>query len=417
MQGTGSIKRLTEYDIQQKVKETEQSLSKQTKAFVSLTKCYFRIGSTWHYAVICNNTKDKCLIRLDTDEYTPAYRWTNTRPLPGELYTNSSMDDIRVLQNLTNTAISQVESNRTRFAEPPIVANADLNGRMENKTFANRQWWFVDGDPSTQVKSLDVEDTSTNGIRAWQTYLGLLDKGSGGTLAEGQPGRNMPRAGGAMNNLLNLSLADIEDIANSIEQELLTPGLSDIFNIFQKYVPKSQLLKIPGKGKQLPRIISSSQLNGNYTFIWEGSLGFQDANQRADKLMQFMSILMQPQVLQVLMAQLQQQGNTLDFVSLFRNIYTHGLGERGLGELIVPIPPEVLQQQQAQQAQAMQQQQSQQRNDQQAQQADIAIKQQNAQTQQGKAASDIQSSQVDSHVKQLEAAMSMLSSMSSNGST
>lgn len=342
-QGTGSTKSLSERDISNAIGSARSTLSKQSRTFVSLTKCYFRVGSRWYFTVICNNTQGgPCVVRLDKEERTPLYRWANSRPLPAELYTNAPIDDHRVLQNLANTAISQVESNRSRFAEPPVLIDVSLLDRLEEYTFGNRKFWKVNGDPNQMLKSLDVEDTSTNGIRAFQIYLGLLDKGSGGTIAEGQPGRNMPRAGFVANNLLNLALADTEDIADTQEQELLTPGIGDMYHTLIEYAPASQIIKIPGKAREAIKSFTCEELYGDYSFTWLGSLGFQDSMQRADKFMRFLEILTQPISLQILLPAMERQGYSIDFAALFETVYGYGIGERGIRSIIrkVPVPPQ-----------------------------------------------------------------------------
>ena len=50
-------------------------------------------------------------------------------------------------------------------------------------------------------------DTDWTKGAGWTIAVGVAT----GTIAEGQPGRNMPRAGGAVNNLVNLSMADVQD--------------------------------------------------------------------------------------------------------------------------------------------------------------------------------------------------------------
>jgi len=337
--GTGTLRSITEAEFRAEYTKTNETLAKQSKAFVSLTKVNFRIGSNWYYAVICNNTQDKPrVVRLDKEENQPHYQWANMRPMAGELYTNSQMDDIRVLQNLINTSMSQMEANRSAIAEKPTAYDASQVSRLEQKTYGNRKWWPVDGDPNQIFKNLEVTDTGPENLRFIQVALGMLNSVSGGgSVAEGQPGRNMPRAGFAVNSLINLSLADTEDAADTIEQEALTPGLADTYHIIQEYVPHDQLFKVPGKASKVPLQFSASDLYGDYSFNWIGSLGFQDIAQRADKLLRFMELLMNPAALQVLGPMLQQQGLQLNFVELFKSIYVYGLGERGLGDIFIPV--------------------------------------------------------------------------------
>lgn len=340
-QGTGNYKRLTEYEMQEAYAKTRNNLANQNKSFVSLTKLYFRISSNWYICEICNNLNEPKVVRVDDVENAPLYRWASARALPGELYLNSPMDDVRVLQTLTNSAISQVEANRQVVAEPPVAIDMTAAGRLEPYIYKNRQWWKVPGNPRDIIQQLDVKDTTDVGLKTWQVYLAQINSLAGsGTIAEGQPGRNMPRAGFAVDSLINLAMTDLEDVANTIEQELLTPGLSDIYHIFNEYVPNDQLIKIPGKARDMIKAYTVDDLYGDYTFSWIGSLGFQDISTRADKFFQLLQLLANPQLSELLA----QQGVRVDLATLVKFIYTLGIGERGLSNIIIPIPQEELEQ-------------------------------------------------------------------------
>jgi hypothetical protein len=345
---------LTEAEINKNRDKAKSTLIEQARAFVKLYKCYFRLGSEWFYTVIAENLEQPRIVRLDEEENTPTYRWTNSRPLPGELYTNSQADDNRVLQNLSNTSLSQIESNRTRTAEPPIAVDASQVGRLQSKTFANREWWHFQGNPNDIIKEMSIQDTSAEGIKAMQIYLQLMDKNAGGTLAEGNPGRNMPRSGSAAINLMSLAMVEIEDIADTLEQDILSPSLGDIYHTILEYVPNKQLFKIPNKRPDLVKVFSKRDLYGDYSFTWLGSLGVQDSEANAQRAISFLSMLLNPQILQLLTQQLEQQGKMLDIATILEKVYSYSLAEKGLGDIIIPIPPQVAQARQ--QALAQQQQ-------------------------------------------------------------
>ena len=320
-------------------RDVSERLMRQGTAFVSLTKVSFKRGREWYFCVICNNCRDgPCVVRFEEIPQEPLYRWCNTRPIPGELYTTGEMDDIRVLQSLCNTAMSQVESNRAHLADPPVAMDVSQAGRLENYTFGNRQIWKTDGDPNAIFKSIDVGDTTAMGIRSWQLYYGLLNSvAGGGQLAEGEPGRNMPRAGGAFGSMLNLQLVDSEHAAGIEEDELLTPGLTDVYSLLVQATPPSQIFRIPGRAGQALQTLSLADVTGQYSFVWQGSLGFESNQERAQKLMTFMGLILQPNVLPQLVQQLAQNGQAIDFLGLMRDVYTNGLGERGLSALIRPM--------------------------------------------------------------------------------
>jgi len=335
MQGTGNYTRRTEADLRDISTKVITSLTEQSRKFVQASKVYFRIQSTWYYCVVAYNLEEPCLLRLDEEENTPLYRWTVERPLPGELYVSSQMDDIRELQSLSNNALSQVESNRSVVAEPPVARDRNQATRTEQYVYKPRAIWDVEGDPNNIFKNIEVKDTGPEGIRAFQIYLGLMDRGNGGTIAEGQPGRNMPRAGFAVNNLVNLSLADTEDSATCIESGLLTPGMSDVYHVCIEYIPTSQILQIPGKAGQAPRAFNKLDLRGSYTFKWQCALEFRDTQQVADSLMKLFEILANPQTIQLL----QMQGYSINFQELIQTLYVYSIGEEGLVDIITKAQP------------------------------------------------------------------------------
>src|SRR6266568_5034898 len=175
MHGTGNYTRKTEEDLKKESKEFINSFTKRNNAFFQGSKVYFRLGGKWFYTVICYNTQEPCLVRLDEEENTPLNRWANERPLPGELYTSSSqMDDIRTLQTLANNALSQVESNRSLVAEPPVARDRNIATRTEQYVYGPRRIWDVEGDPNNIFKTIQIQDTGPEGIRAFQIYLGLM---------------------------------------------------------------------------------------------------------------------------------------------------------------------------------------------------------------------------------------------------
>ncbi len=165
--------------------------------------------------------------------------------------------------------------------------------------------------------------------------------GGSGSIAEGQPGRNMPRAGFAMNNLINLGMADVQDIAELIEQEVLTPSLSDIYKVAQ-FIPDRQMMRVPGASafygddKRSMLMYKNDIVPGDYEFEWVGSLQFQDEQQNAQRMMIFLNLLSNPGIQQ----QLAQQGKQVDLGALIDMMWRYTLGQRGLNKIIIPLPPQ-----------------------------------------------------------------------------
>jgi len=293
------------------------------------------------------------LVRFKQSLYhEPLYRWTNHRSLPNEQYTNSMMEDIQELNDLANDQISQTEDARRIATAPPTGYDASQVSRTDAMQYRPRALWPFDGDPREMIKSLDTPDTSTSGLRAFQISLGLINSlGGAGTIAEGQPGRNMPRAGFAVNNLINLGMADIEDVAKTMEDDLFTPGLSDVYKVTNEFIPESQILRIPGTEQYPSRRMTKQDIAGDYEFEWIGTFQSQDMQQRSRTLLITLQLLSQPGIVQ----QLAQQGFQVNFANLIQMIWRDGLGEKGLGEVIIPMTEQQKQLLQAQQVQALQQ--------------------------------------------------------------
>ena len=181
---------------------------------------------------------------------------------------------------------------------------------------------------------LQPNNTSNNSLKAFQIALGMVNSmGATGTIAEGQPGRNMPRAGNAVQSLISLGMADTQDLSELIEQEVLTPGLADIYKVAIRFMPDEQLINIPG-GQSLfgqSAILKKEQILGDYEFDWVGSLQFQDDQQRAQRMMIFLNMM------PTLAPMLAQQGFAFNAVELIQNIWRYSLGERSLRDVLVPL--------------------------------------------------------------------------------
>lgn len=337
-------------DIDTMVRSTSDKLEKTGAAFVSLTELWLsREDKLYQVYIAWNLAKGARIVGFFQSEYDePLYRSVIHRALPGELYTNSMMEDITELDALSNDQLNKFQEAVDR--EQGMIGAAG-SARHDSWRFKGGAIWLSgQDDPRQAFNFMQPNMTSTNQLRAWQIYLGMINSMAGtGTIAEGQPGRNMPRAGGAVNNLVNLSLADIQDVSELIEQEVLTPSLGDIYKVASTFIPDHQLMRIPGGSAMYgantrSNIMKRTDIMGDYEFEWVGSLQFQDDAQRSQRLLIFLNMLPQ------LEPYLQQQGYTSNMVELVKMIWRYGLGERGLSDVVVPMK-----QQQGMQGGAMQQ--------------------------------------------------------------
>lgn len=324
-------------DVSTSYEKVSKELQQAGSSFVSMTELWLPRNDKLYQVYIVWNLKGKpeikSFVRSEYDQ--PLYRSVIHRALPGELYTNSQMDDINQLDVMQNDLINQFHE-AVDWEQGFVAFNDQMAGRKDSFKIKGRAKWEFTDDPRNALQFLSPPNTSNNLLRAWQIDLGLINSlGGTGTIAEGQPGRNMPRAGNAVNSLINLGMADIQDISELIEQEVLTPSLSDIYKVSSQFIPDQQLMRIPG-GEALyngfkSSVIKRKDIIGDYEFEWVGSLQFQDESQRAQRLMIFLNLM------PTLAPMLQQQGYMFNTVELVKMIWRYGLGERGLSDVVVQM--------------------------------------------------------------------------------
>lgn len=346
------------------IDSVKRQLENTTNAFVSLTEKWIkREGKLYQVYIAWNVNPHPRIVGFFESQYDePLYRTCIHRPLPGETYTTAQAEDIMELDNVTSDLFNQFIDSVDY--EQGFVAFGGSEGirRDTFKMKGRAKWDFGSENPREVMQFIQPPVTSTNQLRAWQICNAMMNSmGGAGTIAEGQPGRNMPRAGGAFNTMVELGLADVQDLAEVLEQEVLTPGISDVYKV-SRLIPDDQLMKIPGGvalyagGTLRSNIIKKQDILGDYEFEWIGSLQFQDDAERAQRLMIFLN--MAPQ----LMPLLEMQGYTLDIAELVQTIWRSGIGERSLSKVVLtmqemqqkmqktavssgqpPVPPEIMQ--------------------------------------------------------------------------
>lgn len=326
-------------NVDTRIGEIDDQLQRTTNKFVSLTeKWIWREGRLYQVYIAWNLHGGPRIVGFFESVYDePLYRLTIHRALPSELYTTAQAEDIITLDDLQGDMFNQF-INSTNREQGYLAFGGGSNARRDTFQFkGGAKWDFGADSPREVMQFIQPPVTSTNQLRAWQIINAMMQTmGGAGSIAEGQPGRNMPRAGSAVQSLIDLSMADIQDFAEITEQEVLTPGLSDIFKVTQ-LIPDDQLMRIPGAESVYSNDLRSnivrksdiSSVNGEYAFEWVGSLQFQDETQRAQRLMVFLNLA--PQLLPLL----QEQGYTLNLPELIQTIWRNGIGERSLTKVVV----------------------------------------------------------------------------------
>lgn len=326
---------ITDPQNQTPTASTELKTPVKTK-FVFRTEVWFRVESGWKFVhIVWNLAGGAKIVRKSTVTFArPLYRVTIARELPGEQYTSSMGDDQEPLQILLNDQMNMLLEGQAMEFCPPAAVDPNLVTRASSLVYRPRAKWLV---PPDGVKWMETRTPARQGLQGVQMTMGLMDTfGGSSPLAEGQPIRNMPRAGFAVSSLLSMSLSDIRDVARSIEEDILTPFLSDIYGLTCKFVPQSQLIKIP-RTANFPAFSGNvKELEGNYTFNWVGALQTQDFQERANRLMTLFGAMTKAGP--VIQQDLQARGKRVNWTAILKRLWRDGVGERGSDSIIEDVP-------------------------------------------------------------------------------
>ena len=307
-------------------------------SFVAISEVWMRKGGQWQRVWIAWNLEEGPQVVRFNPQGRPVtpYRIAIARDLPSEHYTTGMMDDLEPLQVLLNDQFNiALEGQATNFS-PPVVVDPNRVYRHSSLIFRPRAKWLADPEG---IKFFEPRDISRYAFQGVQVTMGLIDNYSGSnSLAEGQPGRNMPRAGFAMSSLLNLSLADIKDAAQMVEDCILTPLLGDLYRLTVEYADPNQIIRIPGTQDWPARKFSVSSLVGDWDFQWVGSLQAQDMQVKSQRMVAVLGML--GKVGPALVQDLQMRGKRLNWEAILKRIWRDGLGERGLDKIVEDLTPE-----------------------------------------------------------------------------
>ena len=331
----------------------EESDRQGVVGFVAITEVWVRHKGQWRRVWLAWNIRGKQggeIVRNNPQPFpVPPYRIAVARDLPSEGYTTGIMDDLEPLQVLLNDQMNMaLEGQATNFS-PPVVVDPHRVYRQSSLTFRPRAKWLADPEG---IKFFEPRDITKYAFQGFQMTMGLMDAFSGSNaLTEGQPTRNLPRAGFAVSSMLNLALSDIKDAAQMIEDLILTPLMGDTYRLLVEYADPQQVINIPGSQDWKPKQFTVNDLVGDWDFQWVGSIQFQDMQVKAQRMVAFAGLLFKG--LDVVTADLAKRGKKLNIEALLKRIWRDSLGERGVDKIIEPMTPEELQmmQQQAMMAQ------------------------------------------------------------------
>lgn len=311
--------------------------------FVAISEVWLRKEGAWQRVWVAWNVRgldEGQIVRYNPKPYPlPPYRMATSRDLPSEHYGTGMMDDLEPMQVLLNDQVNMtLEGQATNFS-PPTVVDPHRVYRSSSLTFRPRAKWLADPEG---IKFFEPRDITKFGLQGVQFTLGLIDSFSGSNpLAEGQPTRGLPRAGFAVSSLLNLSLADMKDAAQMMEDQILTPLLGDLFRLTVEYADPKQIIKIPGTQDWPARKFSVSDMVGDWDFQWVGSIQAQDMQVKAQRMVAFMGMLFK--TLDVVTADLASKNKKLNIEALLKRVWRDSLGERGVDRIVEEMTPEEVQ--------------------------------------------------------------------------
>ncbi len=315
--------------------------------FMAITEVWYREDGLWKMCWLLWNCTDGPIIvrRSIPDLGRHPYRCAIARQLPGEAYTTGMADDLEPLQILLNDQWDMTLEGQAMSFAPIAVIDPSLMGRTNQFKYAPRAKWFCDPKSTT---FLQAPDTAKSGYQGISVTTQLIESfSSDNPISNGMPTRGMPRAGFAVSSMVNLALADIKDAAQTIEDEILTPMMSDLYANTMLYTPDEQKFRIPGTRNFPPRRISPQDLAGDYEFQWVGSLQSQDMQVRAQRLITSLGML--AKLGPTLTQDLARKGKRINWEYALERVWRDGLGERGADSIIIDMTPQEIQQMQAEQ--------------------------------------------------------------------
>jgi hypothetical protein len=308
--------------------------------FLAISEVYWKERpGAWRLIWVCWNLKNgPRVVRVSPKtRRRPPYRMAMSRDLPGEAYGTCMMDDLEPSQVLFNDQINLTLEGHALSFMPPAAIDPDMVTRASTIVWKPRAKWLMKPDG---LKWLQVPDTTATGYRGVQFTAAFIQQAtSGGGLAEGNPVRNLPRGSMAVSSLLNLATADQRDMAQIIEDEILSPLCSDLYLLAKDFTPREQIYRIPGTHKFPGGLkVSPQQMQDDWAFQWVGSLQAQDFQVRSQRLVAILAQL--ARLGPVIQEDLLVRGKRINWLALLQRLWRDAAGERGADTIVEDIPPD-----------------------------------------------------------------------------
>jgi len=302
----------------------------QGEDFVQLTEVWALEGTTWKQLwLIWNLQEGARAVRMQEFYKLPPYRMASARPLPNEAFQPGMMQDLQDLQLLLNDQFTRGEDANTPAGQPPLIIDPMYQARADRFKWGAREIWWAD---PNGVKMLEVPDTSQAIHRALQLTIGLMQSvGGPGPQAEGITQRNMPRSGQAISSLIGLQMMEITDVAETLEMDVLSPTLGDLYDLALMAIPKNKLIRLPGSRDLSARTITREKLQGSWLFEWLGSAQTLELQERAGRFTGMVDLLTKTE------SSLQTQGYQINWPTIVKLLWREVVREPGMDEVIKAI--------------------------------------------------------------------------------
>jgi len=129
---------------------------------------------------------------------------------------------------------------------------------------------------------------------------------------------------------------DTREVVEGLEDSVYSQLLSRNCSMIQQFLDRKVLLKVAGRdaGATISQEIGAADIAGEFDFQWLGSLQTLNLQVRAQQMVNFLGMVssVPPEIMQ-------QQGVTLDFAYLLREIWGTGMGLRNPERIIRDIEP------------------------------------------------------------------------------
>jgi hypothetical protein len=256
----------------------------------------------------------------------PPYVCARSNVMPGVFYGYGAGKTVEPFQLLANDFANQTNDVGQYGLNPVAVMNPSLMMGKPPPLAPGATFYANDVQQALNFLRPDVEQLNY-GFQFLQMYTSMgSEYGGAPPIMQGQRGA---KTATSTQILQKNAQNPIQDMAEDIENDVMTPMLQMAFKNAQQFREKQVLAAVAGKSIE----VSRAQLCIDAELRWMASSQAANNQMRAQQAMQFVPMVASPAIAQSLMA----QGKMVNYEPLLRHVWTDGLGYRDFSQFIVPI--------------------------------------------------------------------------------